>query len=154
MVVNNVYFHGVAIFPKEDQPPLLIHSDTPESRQITRELFQMIAGRYPHVVDGGGHGGSPFDRPEARSYDGRPVCRAGDMAAHPMRAKSAYSNGEDPCSGSIWWLRHHVAACGVQPRVCLSAPLPNFAEATKGKTLRDITPLVVRLILIHNVDCN
>jgi hypothetical protein len=36
MVVDNSYLCGVPFFPKENKTPLLIHSDTPESGQITR----------------------------------------------------------------------------------------------------------------------
>ncbi len=34
MVVNDTYFSGVPFIPKEYEPPLLIHSDTPEPFKV------------------------------------------------------------------------------------------------------------------------
>jgi hypothetical protein len=51
MVINDAYFYGVPFFPKEDDPPLLIHSDTPEPFKVARKLLKMIARWNPHVVD-------------------------------------------------------------------------------------------------------
>ena len=43
MVVNNSYFLLGAIFPSENDPPLLVDANTPESGQISLHLFKSIA---------------------------------------------------------------------------------------------------------------
>jgi len=43
MVIDNLHFVLRAIFPSENNPPLLVDANAPEPSQLTLQLFKSIA---------------------------------------------------------------------------------------------------------------
>jgi hypothetical protein len=51
MVVNNSYFMLGAIHPAENDPPLLVDSNAPESGQIPLQLFKPVAWGHLEILN-------------------------------------------------------------------------------------------------------
>lgn len=50
MIVEDLYLNRVTLLPTETYPPLVVHLDTPLSFSVSRQLFQLVAGRNREVL--------------------------------------------------------------------------------------------------------
>ena len=54
MVVDDSHLMLRAIFPSENNSPLLIDTNAPEACQIPLQLFKSVAGRNPEILNDSG----------------------------------------------------------------------------------------------------
>lgn len=52
MIVGDLNVGGGAVFPAEDDAPLLVDADAPESLEIARKWFEAVGRRLAELVDG------------------------------------------------------------------------------------------------------
>ena len=51
MVVNYLNVEGIAIFPCEANPPLIVDPDAELTTAVTREGLEPIARRHPQIIE-------------------------------------------------------------------------------------------------------
>ncbi len=51
MVIDNLDFQRIPFLPSENNTPLLVDSDTPPARKITRKLLKPVAGRKSQIAE-------------------------------------------------------------------------------------------------------
>jgi len=49
MIIHQLYFKGMTIFPLKADPPLIVHADAPLPCSLSAELFQPICWRDPQI---------------------------------------------------------------------------------------------------------
>ena len=52
MIIGNLDIGGVAAIPTENDAPLLVNADTPESVEISGERFETVGRRSAELIDG------------------------------------------------------------------------------------------------------